>query len=1105
MNSLKTIYQAALSITLLFATSNLFTVFAITAQRPVDGEKIRQTNNGNEPRSQQEDAELTLGKPIERNLAGNEAHSYKIVLAANQYLHVVAEQRGINVVVALFAPDGKKVAEVDSPNGRQGDEPILIVAETAGNYRLEVRSLEPKAPAGRYQVKIEELRAGTQQDKNRIAAQQAFAEGEQLRREGSAGSLSKSIDKYQESLLIWRADNDRAKEANTLLNIGAVYYSLVEMQKALDFFNQALPLLRAIGDKSGEANTLIFIGGVYADLGENQKALDSYNQALPLFRANGDRRGEASALSDIGSVYDILGEKQKALDYYIQAMPLRRAVGDRKGEGETLHNIGAAYSSLGEKQKALDFFNQSLPLFRAVGDRQGEAYTLNNMGRIYSFIGEKQKALDFLNQALLLSRAVGDRRIEAYTLNDIGSVSDNLGEKQKALDFYNQALSLHRAFGNRLGEGETLNNIGLVYSSLSENQKTLDYYNQALPLLRAVGYRIGEANTVANIAKFEFDRGDLIEARARSEEALTIVESLRTKIASQESRSSYFATVQNIYELYIDILMRLHKQQPTKGYDTKAIQASERARARSLLETLTEANADIRQGVDPGLLERERSVQQLIAVKSERLTRISDDERFKAQKSIARKEVDELLAQRQEVEAQIRVKSPRYAALTQPVPSNLAEIQQLLDKDTVLIEYALGEERSYLWLVTPQSLKSYELPKRSQIEEIANRVIIGITGQNNVPPANNIEYQKQQAYIKQAKADYPQTSAELGKMLLGQIASEIEGKRLLIVADGVLQYVPFAALPKPVAANRTAAVSELLVSSNEIVSLPSASTLAALRREQNERGERKPYAKTVAVFADPVFDADDKRVASTVKGNKAQNTTVATRGQAGDVPSAESESIVLRSAKDVGLTNRGRLQRLVESKREAQAIRDIAAAGQTTIALGFDASRERVMASNLAEYRIVHFATHSLLNEDNPELSGVVFSLVDKQGKEQNGFLRLHEIFNLNLPVEMVVLSACQTGLGKKIKGEGLVGLTRGFMYAGAPRVVASLWSVDDRATALLMSSFYRKMLRENLPPAAALRAAQNEIRGQKQWRSPVYWAGFVLQGEWRNFAPDKK
>jgi CHAT domain-containing protein len=198
------------------------------------------------------------------------------------------------------------------------------------------------------------------------------------------------------------------------------------------------------------------------------------------------------------------------------------------------------------------------------------------------------------------------------------------------------------------------------------------------------------------------------------------------------------------------------------------------------------------------------------------------------------------------------------------------------------------------------------------------------------------------------------------------------------------------------------------------------------------------------------------------------------------------------------------LSRLKKTAEEAEAIRNVAADGQTTIAMGFDASRERVLAGNLAEHSIVHFATHGLLNEETPELSGVVLSLVDEQGKEQNGFLRLHEIFNLNLPVEMVVLSACQTGLGKKIKGEGLVGLTRGFMYAGAPRVVASLWLVDDEATALLMSSFYRNMLRGKLSPAAALRAAQNELRQQKDWQSPKYWAGFVLQGEWRNFAPSK-
>ncbi|MBA4124994.1 MAG: CHAT domain-containing protein [Acidobacteria bacterium] len=1106
IKSLKTIYQAALSITLLFATSNLFTVFAITAQRPVDGEKIRQTNNGNEPRRHQDDAELTLGKPIERSLAGNEAHSYKIVLAVNQYLHVVVEQRGIDVVVTLFAPDGKKIVEVDSFNGSQGPEPVSMVAEAAGSYRLEVRPLEAEAEAGRYQVKVEELRAANPQDRSRIAAQQALTEGAQLESEGSADSLRKAIGKYEEALPLWRSANDRAKEAETLNYIGFFYDMLSEKQKALDFYTQAFRLFRTISDDSGEALTL----------------------------------------TNIGIVYNSLGEKQKALDFYNQALLLRRRVGDRRDEATTLNNIGVVYDSLGEKQKALDFYNQALPLYRAVGNRSGEALTLTNIGIVYNSLGEKQKALDFYYQALQLSQLVGDKSGEAITLNNIGMVYHALGEKQKALDFFKQVLPLMRAFGNRSGEATTLNNIGLVYFSQGEKQKALDFYNQSLPLTRANGDRADEADTLYNIAFVARDQGNFEESLAQIEAALVIIESLRTKITSQELRSSYFATVQNIYELYIDILMRLNKQHPARGYDAKAIQASERARARSLLETLSEANADIRRGIDPTLLEHERSIQkllagkserlsrisndeklkaqkpaaekevndllaqyqeveQLLAGKSERLSRISNDEKLKAQKPAAEKEVNDLLAQYQEIEAQIRVKSPRYAALTQPVPANLQEIQQLLDKDTVLLEYALGEERSYLWLVTPQSLKSYELPKRSQIEETANRVIIGITGQNNVPPANNIEYQKQQAYIKQAKADYPQTSAEFGKMLLGQIASEIEGKRLLIVADGVLQYVPFAALPKPVAANRTAAVSELLVSSNEIVSLPSASTLVALRREQNERGERKPYAKTVAVFADPVFDADDKRVASTVKGNKAQNTTVATRGQAGDVPSAESESIVLRSAKDVGLTNRGRLQRLVESKREAEAIRDVAAAGQTTIAIGFDASRERVMASNLAEYRIVHFATHGLLNEDNPELSGVVFSLVDEQGKEQNGFLRLHEIFNLNLPVEMVVLSACQTGLGKKIKGEGLVGLTRGFMYAGAPRVVASLWSVDDRATAELMSIFYRKMLRERLSPAAALRAAQNEIRQQKEWRSPVYWAGFVLQGEWQKIAPTGK
>lgn len=167
-------------------------------------------------------------------------------------------------------------------------------------------------------------------------------------------------------------------------------------------------------------------------------------------------------------------------------------------------------------------------------------------------------------------------------------------------------------------------------------------------------------------------------------------------------------------------------------------------------------------------------------------------------------------------------------------------------------------------------------------------------------------------------------------------------------------------------------------------------------------------------------------------------------------------------------------------------------------ALGFSASRATAMGTDLGQYRIVHFATHGLLDSENPELSGLVFSLLDQKGMRQDGFLQLQDIYNLNLPVDLVVLSACETGLGKEIQGEGLVGLTRGFMYAGASRVVASLWKVDDVATAELMERFYKNMEREKMRPAAALRQAQMQMWQRKRWHDPYYWAGFELQGEWK-------
>jgi len=341
---------------------------------------------------------------------------------------------------------------------------------------------------------------------------------------------------------------------------------------------------------------------------------------------------------------------------------------------------------------------------------------------------------------------------------------------------------------------------------------------------------------------------------------------------------------------------------------------------------------------------------------------------------------------------------------------------------------------------------------------------------------------------QKAETQYPEAAAKLSRMVLGPIASLLQGKRLLIVSDGILQYIPFAALPSP----GTDSAFVPLVSDHEIVNLPSASVLQLLVRES--AGRAKP-SKAVAVLADPVFSAEDPRVRRSPKAFETTRTMY--RGEWVN-PLPFSEGVLLRSAKEVGVVDGGlRFPRLLFTRHEAESVLKESPAGQSMKAVDFKASRATAMNPELARYRIVHFATHGLLNSEHPELSGLVLSLVDEHGKQQDGFLQLTDIYNLNLPVDMVVLSACETGLGQEVKGEGLVGITRGFMYAGASRVLASLWKVDDAATAELMRNFYKGIFKDNLPPAAALQRAQVEMQKQERWSSPYYWSGFVLQGRW--------
>ncbi|WP_445302026.1 tetratricopeptide repeat protein [Microcoleus sp. K1-B6] len=904
----------------------------------------------------------------------------------------------------------------------------------------------------------------TAQTNSSEAAKKVFEEAVKLYQQGTADSKRSALVKFEEALKLYREAGDRGGEAGTLNNIGRVYDDLGEKQKALEYLGQSLPLRRAVGDRSGEATTLNNIGLVYSGLGEKQKALEYYSQSLPLSRATGNRSGEATTLNNIGKVYDDLGEKQKALEYLGQSLLLFRAVGNRRDEAAALNNIGSVYDDLGEKQKALEYYSQSLLLFRAVGFRDGEARTLNNIASVYDDLGEKQKALEYYSQSLPLRRAVGDRSGEAVTLNNIGLVYDYLGEKQKALEYYSQSLPLRRAVGSRSGEAVTLTNIGRVYSDLGEKQKALEYYSQSLPLSRAVGDRSQEARTLYSMAYVKGAQGNLTEALNDIESSIKIIENLRTKIASPELRSSYFATVQDYYEFYIALLMQLHKINPKSGYDRKALEASERSRARSLLELLQESNANIREGISPNLLQQEKILQQqLDALEKQRIETISTPKLNQTKITEIDKQRLALLEQYEQFQTKIRSTSPRYAALTQPQPLTLPEIQkQILDENTILLQYSLGQNRSYLWVVTSTGLSSYELPKRAYIETAARNFRDAIT----------------RPIYRDIPKKVAEASANLGKLILQPAASQLGNKRLLIVPDGVLHYTPFPALTLPQTAGQNTNIP--LIAEHEIITLPSASSLAILRQNY---GDRKPPSQTLAILADPVFSPDDERI----KGKITRETT----------EKLEANNLGLN--RSLRASNREwPPKRLPFTRQEAQTISTLFPSASSRQIFDLDASRTTATDGNLANYQIVHFATHGLANNKNPELSGIVMSMVDDKGNLVNGFLRLTDIFNLKLAANLVVLSACQSGMGQNVKGEGMVGLTRGFMYAGAQRVAVSLWSVDDEGTSVLMQKFYQKMVQQKLAPAAALRAAQMEMMQQEKWKSPYYWAAFTLQGEWK-------
>ena len=888
------------------------------------------------------------------------------------------------------------------------------------------------------------------------------------------------------------------REGRRLLKRGRADQALIQLRNALNLYTAAK-------NNSGMAATHNELGDLYLRQGQYPVALENYQKALDGFLAYdakdvvgaavglGDDKFNANLmLAKIGDVNFRLGKTDDARAAYGR-MVVKKPEGAAQKVGRRFGGLSAiaggistgrvsvaaptgGVTTLLEAKKEFDEYRISIVY---------SSYELG-MGRLDYANGDFESArkhfanaLEAAGSSLAAIASLGQvRRFRAASRTSLGDVALRTGKFKDSTKFYNDA------------------------KKGAQEDKRLDLM---WPAQRGLGRSLWlqamqEKDAKKSIALRE-------QALANYRESLGTIETLRQgSLRADESRTTFLATTKDVFDeaaaanAAMALLTAGSPGAPLSGkaleYASEAFRINEQSRARSLLDLLSETNAAITEGVPAELLKRKQDNldrQQEIA---DNLTGVSlSTDEVKKKPAELDAELEKLQTEYEEIENQIRTASPRYASLTSNKPMTLAEVQQsVLDDQTVLVEYALQAEDSYLFAVSKSAVSLYKLPGRGTVDKLATDLraqLIPSKLQRRIVGIDVAEANRGLGIASSAPAEtapFVAASNALYKVVLEPAAAMIGEKRLMVVADGALNYVPFEVLLKTPDAGDFASLG-YLVKSNEIIYAPSASVVGAIKQQRaNTTG------RAILVIADPVFNSNDARAK---KGTAAVTTDAEVRGLGIQSALADVDGNTPTSANAAmeGLP----LARLNGTRIEADQISKLVktSGGQADVWLDLDASEENLGTRDISKYRIIHVATHGLLNAERPQFTGVVLSLVGN--KTRDGFVRTDEVFNLHLGSPLVMLSACETGLGKEKRGEGVMGLTRAFMYAGAPTVGVSLWSVADKSTADLMTDFYQRLLSASAgTTSGSLRGAQLAMISGKKYSAPFYWAPFVLVGDWK-------
>jgi len=869
---------------------------------------------------------------------------------------------------------------------------------------------------------------------------------------------------YDKQVNYYELSGNKKLAADALNSKAEFCKNLFNQEEILDSYQRSLKLYREIEDRKAEATILNNIGGIYERYGEVYKGIDYYKSALVVARQLKDSSLIISILSNLGIVYSSIKDYEKSILLLEESLSFTM---DDKTKSVILSNLASTYSNLGESAASLAYYEEALALLKNIKDEQAEAIIINNVAVNQLNTGNTEKAKENLSIALGKFKNTKNKRGQATVLTKLADIELKLGNQLEAKSLTEEALKIRTEILDYVGEIYTRNLLGIIEKLLNNKENAVNHFNKALLLSGQIFNQDGKLITLYNLATLHIEQGKPFEALPLLEESIREIETTRAAFTNNNLQSSYFATNQKCYELYANTLMKLHNLKPKESYDIKAFNVTEQMRARSLLELVANtAKIEELLPIDSDNFKKNEELEKQISYLATQIIKLKtlNDK----QESIAQLEEKFVKLKSKQETIKIEIKS-RLEQKTENLfrPLSLKEIQEkVLDDETVLLQYFLTEDASYVWVVSKNNIAVFPLPPRKEIENIVDELYKKLTERNN----DELESSEEMVYrIKKADDEYIKINIELSTILIDPIKRQLQNKkRLLISPEGKLCLVPFNTL----LIQNTKAKS--LLEDYEIVNISSASLIALIREKKQENAPNR-----ILVLADPAFSANDNRISKNLNNN-----VIATQ------KTPRPRVARLRGKRDIAFA------RLIATQKEAFGISK-AFPKKVDKFTGVDASKQRLELINFMEYYILHFATHSLLDLSQPELSSIVLSLVDKTGQECEGFLTVSDILNLKFSAELVTLSSCQTGLGKEKKGEGVIGLTRAFFYSGAKRVVSTLWSVNDEATADLMVKFYNNIA-TGLSASSALRKAQLDTLRTQKYKSPYYWGAFQIQGEFK-------